>query len=55
VDLDGQVLGLPTPELVDPQLGGPAAGLGFAIPSNTVVSVARQLIAASGKSPASTR
>jgi putative serine protease PepD len=44
VDLDGHVLGIPTLELTDPQLGGAAAGLGFAIPSNTVVSVARQLM-----------
>jgi putative serine protease PepD len=46
VDLNGDVVGIPTLELTDPQLGGPAAGIGFAIPSNTVVSVARQLIAA---------
>ena len=45
VDLNGDVLGIPTLGLVDPQLGGPVAGIGFAIPSNTVVSVARQLIA----------
>jgi putative serine protease PepD len=48
VDLDGHVLGIPTLELVDPQIGVAAAGLGFAIPSNTVVSVARHLIAANG-------
>ena len=45
VDLNGDVLGIPTLGLVDPELGGPVAGIGFAIPSNTVVSVARQLIA----------
>ena len=44
VDLNGRVLGIPTLELTDPQLGGAAAGIGFAIPSNTVTSVARQLI-----------
>jgi putative serine protease PepD len=48
VDLEGHVLGIPTLELVDPQIGVAAAGLGFAIPSNTVVSVARHLIAANG-------
>ncbi len=43
VDLNGAVLGIPTLDLVDPQLGA-IPGIGFAIPSNTVVSVARQLI-----------
>jgi S1-C subfamily serine protease len=46
VDLDGQVVGIPTLAAVDPQLGGGAApGIGFAIPSNTVTRVADQLIA----------
>jgi len=45
VDLEGDVLGIPTLEVTDPELGGPAAGLGFAIPSNTVVIVAETLIA----------
>jgi S1-C subfamily serine protease len=44
VDLNGQVLGIPTLELMDPDFGGAAAGIGFAIPSNTVTSVARQII-----------
>jgi putative serine protease PepD len=44
VDLNGDVLGIPTLEATDPQLGGAAAGIGFAIPSNTVITVARQLI-----------
>lgn len=43
VNLNGDVLGLPTLDLVDPQLGA-IPGIGFAIPSNTVVSVARRLI-----------
>ncbi len=43
VDLNGDVLGIPTLDLVDPQLGA-IPGIGFAIPSNTVVVVARQLI-----------
>ena len=45
VDLNGDVLGIPTLGLVDPELGGAVAGIGFAIPSNTVVRVGRQLIA----------
>jgi putative serine protease PepD len=45
VDLAGQVIGIPTLAATDPQLGGAAAGIGFAIPSDTVTSIARQLIA----------
>ena len=48
VDLAGQVIGIPTLAASDPQLGGAAAGIGFAIPSDTVTSIAGQLIA-SGK------
>jgi putative serine protease PepD len=47
-DLAGQVIGIPTLAATDPQLGGAAAGIGFAIPSDTVTSIAGQLIA-SGK------
>jgi putative serine protease PepD len=43
--LSGSVLGIPTFSARDPQLGGPAQGIGFAIPSNTVVHISRQLIA----------
>jgi putative serine protease PepD len=46
VNLDGQVIGIPTLAAADPQLGGAAAGIGFAIPSDTVTSIARQLITA---------
>jgi putative serine protease PepD len=46
VDLAGQVIGIPTLAAADPQLGGAAAGIGFAIPSDTVTSIAGQLIAA---------
>ena len=45
VDLNGQVLGIPTLEATNPELGGAAAGIGFAIPGNTVTSVARHIIA----------
>jgi putative serine protease PepD len=49
VDLQGQVVGIPTLAAADPQLGGgAAAGIGFAIPSNTVQDIADQLIG-SGK------
>ncbi len=45
VDIGGSVIGIPTLAAADPQLGGAAAGIGFAIPSNTVKSIATQLIA----------
>ncbi len=48
VNLAGQVIGIPTLAATSPQLGGAAAGIGFAIPSDTVTSIAAQLIA-SGK------
>jgi S1-C subfamily serine protease len=45
VDLRGQVVGIPTLAALDPELGGSAApGIGFAIPSSTVTSIAKQLI-----------
>jgi S1-C subfamily serine protease len=45
VDLQGQVIGIPTLAATDPQLGGSAApGIGFAIPSNTVRDIATQLV-----------
>lgn len=45
VNLKSQVIGIPTLAVSDPQLGGAAAGIGFAIPSDTVTRIARQLIA----------
>ena len=42
--LTGHVLGIPTLTATDPELGGRVEGIGFAIPANTVVSIARQLI-----------
>ena len=39
------MIGIPTLAAADPQLGGAAAGIGFAIPSDTVTSIAGQLIA----------
>jgi S1-C subfamily serine protease len=45
VDLDAQVIGIPTLAALDPELGGSAApGIGFAIPSNTIKRIAGQLI-----------
>ncbi|MDX6221870.1 MAG: hypothetical protein QOD91_924 [Frankiales bacterium] len=45
VDLEGQVIGIPTLAATDPQLGGGAApGIGFAISSNTVSNIGNQLI-----------
>ena len=44
VDIRGRVIGVPTLAASDPQLGGAAAGIGFAIPSNTVRDIARQIV-----------
>ena len=44
VDLEGQVVGIPTLAAVDPELGGTAPGIGFAIPSNLAKDIATQLI-----------
>jgi S1-C subfamily serine protease len=43
VDLEGEVVGIPTLAATDPQLGGTAPGIGFAIASNRVTLIARQL------------
>jgi putative serine protease PepD len=48
VDLNGQVVGIPTLAATDPQLGGSAPGIGFAIASNRAKFIADQLIS-SGK------
>ena len=45
VSLSGQVIGIPTLAASDPQMGGAAVGIGFAIPSDTVTRIAPQLIA----------
>jgi putative serine protease PepD len=47
-DLDSNVMGIPTLAATDQQSGGAAAGIGFAIPSNTVKLIAGQL-ASQGK------
>jgi S1-C subfamily serine protease len=44
VNIKGEVIGIPTLAAADPQMGGAAAGIGFAIPSNTVKSIAGQIV-----------
>jgi putative serine protease PepD len=44
VNIHGNVIGIPTLAAADPQLGGAASGIGFAIPSNTVKSIASQIV-----------
>jgi S1-C subfamily serine protease len=44
VTLENEVIGIPALAAADPQIGGAAAGIGFAIPSNTVKLIADQLI-----------
>lgn len=43
VDLDGRLVGIPTLAASSP-VGGAAAGIGFAVPSDTVRDISRQLI-----------
>src|SRR2546423_8261776 len=45
VTLDGTVVGIPTLEASDPQSGGTAQGIGFAVPSSRVTYIAHQIIA----------
>jgi S1-C subfamily serine protease len=46
VDLDAHVIGIPTLAATDPEFNGAQApGIGFAIPSNTVRSIAGKLVA----------
>lgn len=54
VDLTGRVVGIPTLAATDPQIGGSAPGIGFAISSNRAKLIADQLIA-SGKVTSSGR
>jgi S1-C subfamily serine protease len=44
VDLDGAVVGIPTLTATDPQIGGAAVGIGFAIPSNIARDIGTQLV-----------
>jgi putative serine protease PepD len=45
VDLNGQVIGIPTLAGSDAQGRQPSAGIGFAIPSNQVTDAAKQIVA----------
>ena len=45
VDLAGEVIGIPTAAAQNPSSGAQAAGIGFAIPSDTAKNIADQLIA----------
>lgn len=44
VDVHGHVVGIPTLAAASPETGAAAAGIGFAIPSNTVSDIAGQII-----------
>jgi putative serine protease PepD len=44
IDLEGHWVGIPTLAAVDPTVGAPANGIGFAIPVNKAKIVAQQLI-----------
>jgi S1-C subfamily serine protease len=48
VDIEGDVIGIPTLAATDPELGGSAPGIGFALPSNLVEDIAGQIVT-SGK------
>jgi putative serine protease PepD len=45
VDITGRVIGIPTLAANDPELGGSAPGIGFAIPSNLASDIAGQIVA----------
>ena len=44
VNLQGQIIGIPTLGAVDSEFNTPANGVGFAIPSNLVVTVVHQIL-----------
>ncbi|HKD74081.1 MAG TPA: trypsin-like peptidase domain-containing protein, partial [Ktedonobacterales bacterium] len=48
IDLSGNLVGIPTLGAIDPESGGTAPGIGFAIPANHAKQIAQQIIA-SGK------
>ena len=45
VDLQGELIGVPTLTILSPTFGTPASGVGFAIPSNLVKFIVPQIIA----------
>jgi S1-C subfamily serine protease len=44
VDLQGRVIGIPTLTATNPEIGGSAPGIGFAIPSDMVKDIAGQIV-----------
>jgi S1-C subfamily serine protease len=44
VDLQGRLIGIPTLAASDPQIGGAANGIGFAIPGDAVKDIAGQIV-----------
>ena len=44
VDMQGNLIGIPTLSAIDPEFNTPANGVGFAIPSNRVQSITSQII-----------
>jgi len=44
VDLQGNVVGIPTLTAIDPEFNTPANGVGFAIPANRVKAILPQII-----------
>ncbi len=44
IDLQGNLIGIPTLGLIDPEFKTPATGVGFAIPSNRLAVIVPQLI-----------
>ena len=46
VDMQGQVVGIPTLTAIDPEFNTPANGVGFAIPANRVHTILTQLLPA---------
>ena len=45
VDMQGNLIGIPTLAAIDPEFNTPASGVGFAIPSNRVATIVPQIIA----------
>jgi S1-C subfamily serine protease len=45
VNLNGEVIGIPTLAAVNPEAGGAAPGIGFAVPSDLATDLARQIVA----------
>jgi S1-C subfamily serine protease len=52
VDMQGQVIGIPTLTAIDPEFNAPANGVGFAIPSNRVATIIAQLLPTASPSSA---